>query len=72
MTDAPMVGSMPTSAPSRGGATVFDVDDVSVYYGDFRAVRDVSMQVKQHQITAFIGPSGCGKSTMLRCFNRMN
>jgi phosphate transport system ATP-binding protein len=51
---------------------VFDVDDVSVYYGDFRAVRDVSMQVHQHQITAFIGPSGCGKSTMLRCFNRMN
>ncbi|HSP03536.1 MAG TPA: phosphate ABC transporter ATP-binding protein PstB [Acidimicrobiales bacterium] len=72
MTDAPMVGSMPTSAPSQGGATVFDVDDVSVYYGDFRAVRDVSLQVKQHQITAFIGPSGCGKSTMLRCFNRMN
>ncbi|MCO8125618.1 phosphate ABC transporter ATP-binding protein PstB [Acidimicrobiia bacterium EGI L10123] len=67
-----MVGSMPTSAPSRGGATVFDVHDVSVHYGDFRAVRDVSMQVKQHQITAFIGPSGCGKSTMLRCFNRMN
>ena len=72
MTDAPMVGSMPTSAAADGGATVFDVDDVSVFYGDFRAVRNVSMQVKQHQITAFIGPSGCGKSTMLRCFNRMN
>ena len=54
------------------GATVFDVEDVSVYYGEFRAVRDVSLDVQQHQITAFIGPSGCGKSTMLRCFNRMN
>lgn len=51
---------------------VFDVSDVSVYYGDFRAVRDVSLDVRQHEITAFIGPSGCGKSTMLRCFNRMN
>jgi phosphate transport system ATP-binding protein len=72
MTDAPMVGAMPASAPDPGGATVFDVDGVSVFYGDFRAVRDVSLEVRQHQITAFIGPSGCGKSTMLRCFNRMN
>jgi phosphate transport system ATP-binding protein len=71
-TDAPLVGSMPTSVASPGGGTVFDVDDVSVFYGDFRAVRDVSLEVQQHQITAFIGPSGCGKSTMLRCFNRMN
>jgi ABC-type uncharacterized transport system ATPase subunit len=51
MTDAPMVGSMPATAPSPGGATVFEVDDVSVFYGDFRAVRDVSMEVRQHQIT---------------------
>jgi len=51
---------------------VFDVDDLSVYYGDFRAVRDVSLDVFQNEITAFIGPSGCGKSTVLRCFNRMN
>ena len=51
---------------------VFDVDDLSVYYGSFRAVRDVALQVRQHEITAFIGPSGCGKSTVLRCFNRMN
>jgi phosphate transport system ATP-binding protein len=72
MTDAPVVRPTPTGAPSHGGATVFDVDDVSVFYGEFRAVRDVSMQVRQHEITAFIGPSGCGKSTMLRCFNRMN
>ncbi|QYG95347.1 phosphate ABC transporter ATP-binding protein [Iamia sp. SCSIO 61187] len=55
-----------------GGATVFDVDDLSVYYGDFRAVRDVHLDIKEHEVTAFIGPSGCGKTTVLRCFNRMN
>ncbi len=51
---------------------VFDVDDLSVLYGDFRAVRDVTIDVHQHEITALIGPSGCGKTTVLRCFNRMN
>ena len=51
---------------------VFDVKDLSVYYGQFRAIRDVNMTVFQRQITAFIGPSGCGKTTLLRCFNRMN
>ncbi len=51
---------------------VIDVDDVSVFYGDFRAVRHVKMPVLQHEITAMIGPSGCGKSTLLRSLNRMN
>jgi phosphate transport system ATP-binding protein len=51
---------------------VFDVHDLAVYYGSFRAVREVNLDVKAHEITAFIGPSGCGKSTVLRCFNRMN
>jgi phosphate transport system ATP-binding protein len=51
---------------------VFEVRDLSVYYGDFRAVRDVNLDVRQHEITAFIGPSGCGKTTVLRCFDRMN
>lgn len=51
---------------------VFDVENLSVHYGDFHAVEDLSLQVAAHQITAFIGPSGCGKSTVLRCFNRMN
>jgi phosphate transport system ATP-binding protein len=53
-------------------AVVFDVQDVSVFYGGFRAVREVSLPVYEKQITALIGPSGCGKTTVLRCFNRMN
>src|SRR5437870_5778594 len=51
---------------------VFDVKDLNVYYGSFRAVRDVALTVRRHEVTAFIGPSGCGKTTVLRCFNRMN
>jgi phosphate transport system ATP-binding protein len=51
---------------------VFDARELNVYYGDFRAVRDVSVEVYRNEITAFIGPSGCGKTTVLRCFNRMN
>ncbi len=54
------------------GEPVFEVADLAVYYGPFRAIRDVSMSVAQNHITALIGPSGCGKTTMLRCFNRMN
>ncbi|HUG84939.1 MAG TPA: phosphate ABC transporter ATP-binding protein PstB [Euzebya sp.] len=51
---------------------VFALDALNVYYGDFRAVRDVTMDIHEREITAFIGPSGCGKSTLLRCLNRMN
>jgi phosphate transport system ATP-binding protein len=51
---------------------VFEVRDLNVYYGDFRAVRNADIDIARHEITAFIGPSGCGKTTMLRCFNRMN
>jgi phosphate transport system ATP-binding protein len=49
-----------------------EVADLSFYYGDFRALKDISMPVYEHQVTALIGPSGCGKSTFLRCFNRMH
>jgi len=51
---------------------VFDIDGLSVSYGDKLALRDVSMKVRKNQVTAFIGPSGCGKSTLIRCLNRMN
>ncbi|HEU4527530.1 MAG TPA: phosphate ABC transporter ATP-binding protein PstB [Actinomycetota bacterium] len=58
--------------PDQALEVVFDVRDVSVYYGTFRAVRDITLPVYKNQITALIGPSGCGKTTFLRCFNRMN
>jgi phosphate transport system ATP-binding protein len=51
---------------------VFDVRDLAVYYGDFRAVRDVTLPILENEITALIGPSGCGKTTFIRCLNRMN
>jgi len=51
---------------------VFDVDGLSVYYADFRAVRDVTLPIYRNEITALIGPSGCGKTTFIRCLNRMN
>jgi phosphate transport system ATP-binding protein len=51
---------------------ILDVDGLNVFYGDFHAVEDVTLPIRQHEITALIGPSGCGKSTVLRCFNRMN
>src|SRR5262245_61102238 len=46
--------------------------DVNVFYGDKQALFDVSMDIPDRAVTAFIGPSGCGKTTFLRCFNRMN
>jgi phosphate transport system ATP-binding protein len=51
---------------------VFRVEDVSIFYGSYQAVRGVNLDVSRNQITALIGPSGCGKSTVIRCFNRMN
>jgi phosphate transport system ATP-binding protein len=74
VTDA-MVGQAPAPAPAPaagGPATVFDVRGLTVRYGAFTAVRDVTLAVRGNEITAFIGPSGCGKTTVLRCFNRMN
>ncbi len=68
--------SIETVTPRRdvnlGIDSVFELSDVSVFYGGYQAVREVSMQVGRKEITALIGPSGCGKSTILRCFNRMN
>ncbi len=61
------------AGPGVAGADfVLDVNDLTVFYGDFQAVRDVRLPIHRNEITAFIGPSGCGKSTVLRCFNRMN
>lgn len=57
---------------STNGKYAIKADHLSVYYGDFRAVKEVNLNIIRQKITAIIGPSGCGKSTMLRAFNRMN
>jgi phosphate transport system ATP-binding protein len=49
-----------------------EVKDLSFYYGDFQAIKGVTLNVADKEVTALIGPSGCGKSTLLRCFNRMH
>jgi phosphate transport system ATP-binding protein len=74
----PHAANLPASAP--GGTTVpLPVEDCVVetrglrfYYGPTLALKEISVVIPRHQVTAFIGPSGCGKSTLLRCFNRMN
>lgn len=48
------------------------IDNVDLYYGDFQALKNINMSIKEKEITAFIGPSGCGKSTLLKSLNRMN
>jgi phosphate transport system ATP-binding protein len=58
--------------PMTEAAVALRLDGVSCWYGDFRAVRDVSLDIEQRRVTALIGPSGCGKSTLLRTMNRMN
>jgi phosphate transport system ATP-binding protein len=60
------------AAPPEDRPVVFEARGLGVYYGAFRAVRDVDLTIHRHEVTAFIGTSGCGKSTVLRCFNRMN
>lgn len=48
------------------------IENVNLYYGDFHALKNINMEIKEKEITAFIGPSGCGKSTLLKSLNRMN
>jgi len=61
------------SQPPADGSTIgMQIRDLSAYYGTFKAVTDVSMDVRANRVTALIGPSGCGKSTFIRCLNRMH
>jgi phosphate transport system ATP-binding protein len=59
-------------APPEGGAVQIEVERLNFYYGQKRALEDISLGMRQNLVTAFIGPSGCGKSTFLRTLNRMN
>jgi phosphate transport system ATP-binding protein len=52
--------------------TKIEVENINFYYGDFQALKNISMNIEPNSVTAFIGPSGCGKTTLLRLFNRMN
>jgi phosphate transport system ATP-binding protein len=53
-------------------APAFSVQNLDFYYGNFKALSNINIEIKPHKVTALIGPSGCGKSTFLRCLNRMN
>ena len=64
--------SSPTTTQPGARKIAVELVGVSCYYGTFRAVRDVTLEVAEREVTAFIGPSGCGKSTVLRTINRMN
>jgi phosphate transport system ATP-binding protein len=83
-TDSPPAAPSESSLVAPGGdpsatmpepeaiSGLIEIENLNVYYGDFRAVRDISLTVQPHAITAIIGPSGCGKSTFLRTLNRMH
>jgi phosphate transport system ATP-binding protein len=60
------------AAPREKRDVIFDVDDINVFYGEHKAIRNVTLDLHVNEITALIGPSGCGKSTFIRCLNRMN
>jgi phosphate transport system ATP-binding protein len=63
---------MTTYDVNSSNANAIEARNMSIYYGSFRAVNNVSLAIEKNKITALIGPSGCGKSTVLRSFNRMN
>ena len=60
------------AAPSASLEPIVQVDDLSLFYGESPALKNVTLDIPRQQVTALIGPSGCGKSTLLRCLNRMN
>ena len=75
--DGHILGRNPAESSVRERMAVsedicLDVREVSLFYGDKQALKDISLEIPKNRVTAFIGPSGCGKSTLLRCFNRMN
>ena len=64
-----VAAATPVNATARA---IIEIDDIDFNYGPSRALHDITLNIQERQVTAFIGPSGCGKSTLLRCLNRMN
>ena len=62
---------MPKTPAENGNEAILEVRDLNFYYGTFRSLTNISLNIAKNLVTAFIGPSGCGKSTVLRTFNRM-
>jgi len=71
-----VTGAAPSPAATNGTGpaprALIEIDDVDFCYGTSQALHDITLNIQERQVTAFIGPSGCGKSTLLRCLNRMN
>jgi phosphate transport system ATP-binding protein len=61
-----------TPVASNAGGPLIEISKLSLFYGQSKALKDISLNIRERVVTAFIGPSGCGKSTLLRCLNRMN
>lgn len=79
--NAPVINEKPEDTALEEGVTVgkpfaedpkFKLRDVEVFYGEDRAIKNISLDIARNEVISFIGPSGCGKSTFLRCLNRMN
>lgn len=64
--------SAPVSEVENSEIPKFEVSNLDLYYGDFKALKNINLKIPEKKITAFIGPSGCGKSTLLKSLNRMN
>ena len=67
-----IVPALPPEDDSTRNTSLIVTENLSLYYGETKALKSISMNIRERMVTAFIGPSGCGKSTLLRCFNRMN
>ncbi len=66
------VPAAPTTVANPAARNVIEIDAIDFCYGASRALHNITLNIKEREVTAFIGPSGCGKSTLLRCLNRMN